>query len=74
MAYTLYQSPNYAAFGHREGSISLKHLNSGWECFFQCGDDAEAFRAEVEAIEGVPEATRDDIFDLICSEYHACLD
>lgn len=71
----MYASANYSAVEHRDGSIILRHLNSGWSCFFQCGDDAEAFRDEVEGLDRIAdEGKRDDIFDAICSEYHACLD
>ncbi|AEI71133.1 hypothetical protein [EBPR siphovirus 5] len=68
---TLYATNNYAAFSHRGGGISLRHLNSGWECFFQPGDDAETFRASIEALDEVNEDRRDDIFDMIASNYHA---
>lgn len=74
MSYLLYASPNYVAHCHRGGGISLRHSNSGWECFFQPGDDADTFRRDVAAIEQkVPENRQDDIFDMLCSEYHACL-
>lgn len=68
---TLYQSANYAAFEHRGGGISLCHLNSGWECFFQPGDDASALRETVEALDEISdEDKRDSIFDMVANEYH----
>lgn len=68
---SLYQSNNYAAFSHRGGGISLRHLNSGWECFFQPGDDADTFRASIDALGEIPEPRRDAVFDMIAGEYHS---
>lgn len=69
----IHQSNNYAAFAHRGGGVSLRHLNSGWECFFQPGDDADAFREELAALDELPPASRDTVFDMVASGYHDAL-
>lgn len=71
MATLLYGSNNYAAFSHRGGGISLRHLNSGCECFFQPGDDADTFRASIDALDEISETRRDVVFDMIAGEYHS---
>jgi len=65
----LHQSTNFKALADRIGGIALEHINSGDSVYFQPGDDANTFRDSVEALEEVPEAKRDTIFDMIASNY-----
>lgn len=58
-------SENYAVIDRGYGVV-IKHRHSAWSCFLQ-GDDATEFVAEIDAIDS------EDIFDAVCSEYHACL-
>jgi hypothetical protein len=68
MATTTYQSANYAAIEMRVGYL-LRHINSGAEVYFQPGDDTTAIRESIEALEEVAEDMRDEIFDMIASNY-----
>jgi hypothetical protein len=69
MALQIFESENYAAFAHRGGGVSLRCLYSEKEVFFQPGDDANAFRDSIDALDEVNEDKRAVIFDMIASEY-----
>lgn len=60
-------SENYLVIEDRFGGALIKHRGSDWTCYLQ-GDDATEFLYEIDQIE------REDIFDAVCSEYHACIE
>jgi len=66
----VYKSANYAAYEMRGGGMILRDLHSDAERFFQPGDDANALRTDLAAIEDeIPEPKREIIFDMIASNY-----
>ena len=70
MATELYSTENYRLFSHRGGGISLRSTWLDKDVFFQPGDDANAMRDQLDAIEQeVEEAKQDEIFDYIMSQY-----
>lgn len=59
-------SDNYLVIEDRFGGALIKHRHSQWTCYLQ-GDDATEFLCDIGDIGDA------GIFDMLCSEYHACL-
>lgn len=69
MATTLYLTDNYRAASLRGGGVSLMSRRTGQDVFFQPGDDAAEVHNTIAALEELPEAKRDAVFDMVASQY-----